>query len=129
MRHQRRSDMREAFSMPGPGPISLIFTSVFLGFVVGAVIVARLPLIVPLAYCGMSVATFLAYMSDKRAASNGQWRTAERSLHLLGLLCGWPGAMFAQKILRHKTQKQSFRAVFWVTVMINCGALAWWLAA
>ncbi|MFM7072922.1 MAG: DUF1294 domain-containing protein [Planctomycetota bacterium] len=97
MRHQGRFDSRESFSMPGPGPISLVFTSVFLGFVVGAVIVARLPLIVPLAYGGMSVATFLAYMTDKRAASNGQWRTAERSLHLLSLLCGRPGAMLAQK--------------------------------
>ena len=32
---------------------------------------------------------------------------------------GWPGAILAQQLLRHKTAKLSFRAVFWVSVLIN----------
>ena len=46
-------------------------------------------------------------------------------MHWLSLLGGWPGALVAQQVLRHKSSKQSFRIVFWITVTINCGALAW----
>ncbi|MFC4281969.1 DUF1294 domain-containing protein [Thalassotalea piscium] len=46
-------------------------------------------------------------------------------LHILALLGGWPGAAVAQEILRHKAKKRDFRVIFWLTVMINCGALIW----
>lgn len=75
-------------------------------------------------YAIASVAAFVAYAVDKRAARSGAWRTPESTLHLLALLGGWPGALLAQTVLRHKTQKSSFRAVFWVTVIMNCAALA-----
>jgi len=29
-------------------------------------------------------------------------------------------------VFRHKTQKVSFRIVFWATVALNCSALVWW---
>jgi len=38
---------------------------------------------------------------------------------LLGLAGGWPGAIVAQQVLRHKSNKVSFRSAFWVTVMLN----------
>jgi len=38
---------------------------------------------------------------------------------------GWPGALVAQEKLRHKTRKQPFRFIFWVTVLMNCGAFIW----
>jgi len=38
---------------------------------------------------------------------------------------GWPGALIAQQTLRHKSRKESFRAVFWVTVVLNCAVLGW----
>jgi uncharacterized membrane protein YsdA (DUF1294 family) len=41
----------------------------------------------------------------------------------MALLCGWPGALLAQQVLRHKSAKGEFRAVFWVTVVLNTGAL------
>jgi uncharacterized membrane protein YsdA (DUF1294 family) len=53
------------------------------------------------------------------------WRTRESRLHLLALFGGWPGPMVAQSVLRHKSRKQSFRVVFWVTVALNCASLAW----
>lgn len=73
-------------------------------------------------YLGGSIAAFLAYALDKSAAKGSRWRTRERTLHLLALAGGWPGAIIAQESLRHKTRKKSFRALFWVTVTLNgCG--------
>lgn len=65
------------------------------------------------------------YYRDKSAAKNNEWRTAENSLHLLALVGGWPGALTAQKLLSHKSKKQSFQIIFWMTVALNCGALGW----
>ena len=70
----------------------------------------------------MSFITFWAYARDKRAAQRGEWRTSERALLTLGLLNGWPGALLAQQLLRHKSSKTSFQLLFWGTVAVN---LAW----
>lgn len=37
----------------------------------------------------------------------------------MALLGGWPGALLAQQVLRHKSAKAEFRQVFWVTVLLN----------
>lgn len=70
-------------------------------------------------YLGASVITFLAYAIDKSAARRGAWRIAERKLHWLALVGGWPGALVAQQVLRHKSTKAEFRTVFWATVVLN----------
>ncbi|HVI24642.1 MAG TPA: DUF1294 domain-containing protein [Xanthomonadaceae bacterium] len=80
-------------------------------------------------YAGASAATFMAYAWDKHAAERGAWRTRESTLHSLALVGGWPGALLAQGVLRHKSSKAEFQWVFWITVLLNCGALAWWLRA
>jgi len=67
----------------------------------------------------LSVITFILYAVDKSAAIKNRQRLSERSLHIASLLGGWPGALLAQKLLRHKTQKQPFRSVFWLTVIVN----------
>lgn len=74
-----------------------------------------------------SLLTFMVYAIDKRAAQKGRWRIPEAHLHLLALIGGWPGAILAQQKLRHKSRKQSFRFVFWITVMLNCAASVWLL--
>ena len=71
------------------------------------------------AYAGVSFICFMAYAIDKSAARSGGWRTAERTLLVLGLAGGWPGAILAQQLLRHKTTKPSFRSAFWGTVVLN----------
>ena len=71
------------------------------------------------AYFMVSIVTFFAYAFDKTAAVRGNWRTRENTLLGLGFLCGWPGALLAQKGLRHKSTKQSFRTRFWITVLLN----------
>ncbi len=47
------------------------------------------------------------------------------TLHILGFIGGWPGALVAQKLLLHKSKKQSLQTAFGVTVMLNCSALGW----
>lgn len=99
----------------------------FLVLLGGAWRFGRVDSLVALAFVLMSAATFVAYAIDKSAARSQRWRTPESTLHLLALLCGWPGALLAQVVLRHKSRKAGFQVVFWVTVLINCLALAWLL--
>ena len=76
-------------------------------------------LLIAAAYACLSVITFVVYAVDKSAARRKGPRTPERTLHLLALAGGWPGALLAQRWLRHKSAKTSFRRVFWVTVVVN----------
>lgn len=62
------------------------------------------------------------YKQDKLIAleqNEDKRRVPEKVLHLWSLLGGWPGAIYAQKHYHHKTQKQPFRFIFWLTVIIN----------
>ncbi|WP_373991868.1 DUF1294 domain-containing protein [Duganella sp. BuS-21] len=77
------------------------------------------------AYGAASVACFTAYAMDKSAALQQRRRIPERSLLLLGLCCGWPGGLLAQRLLRHKTIKTSFQIAFWCSVAANLAALGW----
>lgn len=70
-------------------------------------------------YVGASVVCFGAYAVDKSAAVAGNWRVSESTLLFPGVACGWPGAMVAQQVLRHKSNKASFRSAFWNTVVFN----------
>lgn len=70
-------------------------------------------------YAVMSIATFAVYAIDKFKAKHSMWRTPEKTLHIMELCCGWPGAMLAHKLLRHKSYKKSFRQVFWAMVVLN----------
>lgn len=83
----------------------------------------QLPLRVAGLYVGASAITYIAYAADKSAASSGAWRTPESTLHMFALACGWPGALLAQQLLRHKSTKPAFRQVFWATVLLNVAAL------
>jgi len=73
-------------------------------------------------YCA-SLITYRVYAWDKLAAQNGSRRTRESTLHLMSLIGGWPGALIAQVLLRHKTRKISFLIGYWFTVIVNCTAL------
>ncbi len=85
----------------------------------------RLPVWALGVYAGISALTFLAYASDKAAARSNAWRTRESTLHMLGLAGGWPGALLAQHLIRHKSSKQSYQYSLWFTVIVNCMALGW----
>lgn len=102
-----------------------MIAALFLAIVGVSVLISKIPLWIFALYVGVSLITFIIYAVDKSAARKGAWRTRESTLHLLSLAGGWPGALVAQQRLRHKSRKQPFRTVFWVTVLINCGAFAW----
>lgn len=74
-------------------------------------------------YLVLSVATFVVYGADKRAAVAGRWRTTESTLLVLGLLGGWPGGALAQQVFRHKRRKGSFQLKFWLSVAANLAVL------
>ncbi len=107
------------------GTLSITSAAIFLLVVGVSVIISKIPPVIFAIYLIASLITFTVYAVDKSAARKGDERTPERTLHLLSLLGGWPGALVAQQKLRHKSKKQSFRVVFWVTVIVNCGAFVW----
>ena len=105
----------------------MAFACGFIVLVGVGVFTSRLPRAILALYLGASVVAFLAYAFDKSAARRAGRRTRESTLHLLGLVGGWPGALLAQQLLRHKSIKPQFQRVYWATVILNCGALGWLL--
>lgn len=85
----------------------------------------HVPLLLAGWYAAASLAAYMAYYSDKVSAGRGWRRTPENTLHLFGLLGGWPGALVAQQQFRHKTVKQPFQLVFWLSVAGNLAGVAW----
>jgi uncharacterized membrane protein YsdA (DUF1294 family)/cold shock CspA family protein len=76
-------------------------------------------------YFAASIIAFFMYWGDKSAARKGRWRTRESSLLLCGLIGGWPGALIAQQLFRHKLSKTEFQISFWGSVAVNCAGLGW----
>jgi len=118
-------DRSGASLLPSAKTASLVLALLFLAAVAVTVLAGRLPVPVLLLYLGASGITFLVYAIDKAAARHDRWRTRESTLHLLSLVGGWPGALAAQRLLRHKSAKASFQTGFWVTVAINIVAVGW----
>ena len=76
--------------------------------------------VLPLAaYAVDSVVAFFLYWNDKRKARTDSWRTPENVLHAVELAGGWPGALIAQQVFRHKTRKVSYQVLFWVIVLLH----------
>jgi uncharacterized membrane protein YsdA (DUF1294 family) len=76
-------------------------------------------------YAGASALCFAFYAVDKAAARAGRDRISESMLLALGVVGGWPGAIVAQQLLRHKTVKRLFRLRFWLSVAANLAIFAW----
>jgi uncharacterized membrane protein YsdA (DUF1294 family)/cold shock CspA family protein len=102
---------------------ALVAAGSFLAFVAGLMLTGELSGLVFALYISASLVAFIAYAWDKAAARRDRWRTAESTLHMLALLGGWPGALVARHIFRHKSKKQSFINAFWATVVLNVIAL------
>ena len=92
-------------AMPLGGSLSLLLTGI-----------TRVPLLI---YGLASGVAFVLYAYDKQQARHGRWRTPEKVLHGVELLGGWPGALVAQQVFRHKTRKVSFQVWFWLIVAVH----------
>jgi uncharacterized membrane protein YsdA (DUF1294 family) len=79
-----------------------------------------------LIYSLLSIITFTVYAFDKLAARRGGERISERTLHLLALCGGWPGALAGQWLFRHKRRNRTFQVNFWLTVLMNVALLMGW---
>lgn len=95
----------------------------FAAAVLGALALGVLPWWVGVWYAAWSLVAFTGYGLDKAAAKRGASRVSEQTLHLVDVVGGWPGAIVAQQVFRHKTRKRSFRRVFWAGVVLNLAAL------
>lgn len=70
-------------------------------------------------FATFNLIAFGMYWLDKRSARAEAQRTPEAHLHLIAVLGGWPACLIAQRLLRHKSVKQPFQTVFWMTVAAN----------
>ena len=111
-------------SKPLPAGLSWVALVVFAAALAGAYFVFTLAWWVPALYGAASLVAFAAYGIDKAAARRQATRISEQTLLILGLIGGWPGALVAQQVFRHKTRKRTFRRAFWGTVGVNILALA-----
>ena len=75
----------------------------------------------------LSLLSFAQYWHDKSSAQAGRWRTPESHLQIVALLGGWPGALIAQQVFRHKTRKLAFLLPFWLIVLLHQGFWFDWL--
>ena len=105
-----------------PMQIASVAYIVFLALLV---LLGRLSGLVLLLISVMNAASYWFYAQDKEAAKNGQRRVPENTLHLLSFLGGWPAAWLAQQKLRHKTQKQPFRKIYFCTILFNILLILW----
>ncbi|WP_372662718.1 DUF1294 domain-containing protein [Hydrogenophaga sp.] len=117
--HLKKRDDRLVWSALGLMALWLLLWLIGIGL-------GRFPWVVLTGVVMLNLLTFYVYWRDKHAATAGDWRVSENQLHGLALAGGWPGAWFAQQILRHKSSKQPFRSMYWATVGLNyLGLLAW----
>ncbi|EZQ07143.1 MULTISPECIES: DUF1294 domain-containing protein [unclassified Acinetobacter] len=89
------------------------------------VLLGLLSMMVVLVILLMNLITYGLYAHDKAAAQQGSQRVPENTLHVVSLLGGWPSAWLAQQRLRHKTQKQPFRKIYFCTIAFNILIILW----
>lgn len=121
------TDTKTSSTSNSTNSFGTIFAILFTLLCTMLTLLGKLPTAIAALYITASTITFLVYALDKSAAKNDRWRTRESTLHLFALFGGWPGALLAQKTLRHKSKKHAFQTIFWLTIILNCGLLGWLL--
>lgn len=73
-----------------------------------------------------SAAAFALFALDKARAAQGRRRIPERTLHAIELLGGWPGALAAMALVRHKNRKPAYWLVTLAIIALHAAiAIAW----
>lgn len=110
---------------------SFIFAFLTFSMAIGTALLANSALTTPLItalsifYGTINLYTFILYAIDKRASIKDKWRIRERQLHLFMFAGGVIGAIAGQYIFRHKTQKLSFRIIFWLLLLCQLLIIFW----
>ncbi|MDR7016065.1 DUF1294 domain-containing protein [Acinetobacter sp. 2JN-4] len=73
----------------------------------------------------MNALSYWLYSQDKEAAQLGNRRIPEQTLHIVDSLGGWCAGWLAQQKLRHKTQKQPFRKIYFCTIAFHILLICW----
>lgn len=116
-----KGSARPSLDLKSVAHYALAITSLVAVVILAAI--GKMSWIIPLAYVAVSLLLFCIYAFDKSAAMNRRYRTSEATLHWLSLLGGWPGALVAQSLFRHKTNKVSYRVTFFFIVSIHLALL------
>lgn len=66
-----------------------------------------------------SIAAFCQYWLDREAEANGKKRIRTLSFHVVAALGGWPGALLAQKMLKHRNGHSIFNGFVWMSIALN----------
>ncbi|CAH0396050.1 unnamed protein product [Bemisia tabaci] len=78
-------------------------------------------------YGTASLISIVLYGYDKLVAGSNMGRIPEIWLHGLALAGGWPGALLAQHLFRHKIRKVPFQIVFWPIIALH--QVFWWFCS
>lgn len=126
--NSRRTATARSADAPESGTlVAVVLMCAWMVALVWGTSTGRLPVMAGFIALLLNLATFFVYWADKYAAQQRKWRTSEQTLHLFALLGGWPAAWVAQRLLRHKSSKASFRATYLFTVVLHCIGLVAWL--
>lgn len=87
---------------------------------------AMLPIVLCI-YGVLSVVALAMYAWDKSCAIRGRRRIPEKTLHLVSLLGGWPGAVIGQQLCKHKRRKLPFMLVTALIVLLHAAGWGWYL--
>ena len=105
--------------------VLLGLAGVFLGGLGTAVLLHRVLPWIGIYYGVASLVALAVYRWDKYRAEKQQWRVPESTLHVLEVFGGWPGALIAQRLFRHKNRKLSFQVTFWLIVLVHLAIWGW----
>lgn len=74
----------------------------------------------------LNVVVFLVYGYDKRMAVKGRVRVPEIVLLWMAAVGGSLGAFAGQVVFRHKTCKRSFKVKFYLIIILQTAAIAYY---
>ena len=75
----------------------------------------------------MSIIAFAVFGLDKYKARHNRWRIRERTLFLLALLGGAPGAYLGMKVFHHKTLHKNFKIGIPLIMLAQFALIGWYL--
>jgi uncharacterized membrane protein YsdA (DUF1294 family) len=70
-------------------------------------------------YIIWNIITFLMMGIDKHKAKNNKWRISEATLLISAFAMGGIGTIMGSHIYRHKTQKNKFKILLPLAVLVN----------